>query len=76
VTQEEKVQCIYCGAVTEPIAEECAKHVMNCEKHPTGIAMRFLRRIARGEDKPTELANHALFVITGGHEGYINTRFL
>ncbi len=74
--QENKVQCIYCGEVTEPTRDAARDHVLSCHEHPTGIAVRFLRRIAKGEDKAMELANHALFCMTSGREGYVNMRYL
>ena len=76
MSQENKVLCIYCEHVTEPTAQAAQAHVMECQKHPTGIALRFLRRIAQGDGSAVELAHHALFCMTSGKEGAINARFL
>lgn len=74
--QENKVLCIYCGHATEPTAKACSEHISNCLKHPTGIALRFLRRIANLDGDPVKLAQHALFCMTGGAEGCIDARYV
>ena len=74
--QENKVLCIYCGHATEPTSEACVEHISRCFKHPTGIALRFLRRIADLDGDPVRLAQHALFCMTSGKEGCIDARFV